>query len=161
MLRNNWLKKGWVNSHCSGTETVNDLGNEVGEEPGFSEFSTQNFQLAEGSPCINGCTSLPAEVLPEHLPQMQYIRLCLAASRPSDAVLDIGAYEYSEATGVAGSYPADKYTVSCYPNPFNTNTTISYDLPHPARVAITIYDSWGKQVRQIVVGAKPAGHHTI
>ena len=127
-LQNNWLKSGWVNSHSPGTETVNDYGNVEGEEPGFSEFSTQNYTLADGSPCINSGTSLPGEVLPEHLPIMQYIRHCLAESRPSDATLDIGAYEYPTANGVAAFYPLDDCIISCYPNPFNTNTTISYNL---------------------------------
>ena len=108
-----------MNSHSPGTETVNDLGNLEGEEPGFSEFSTQSFQLAEGSPCINGGASLPVEVLPEH------------------------------------------YTLSSYPNPFSTSTTIRYDLPHPVQVATTIFDSQGKQVRQMMAGPKPAGHHMI
>ena len=76
-------------------------------------------------------------------------------------LLDIGAYEYSEATSVAPSYPVDHYTLSCYPNPFTTNTTISYDLPNPAKVTITIYDRRGKEVSQLAVGPKPAGHHTI
>ena len=160
-LRNNWMKSGWVNSHSPGTETVNDLGNLEGEVPGFSDFSTQNFLLAEGSPCINGGTSLPAEVLPEHLPEMQYIRHCLAESRPSDAILDIGAYEYPLASGLAVSSPFDDYTVSSYPNPFKIHTTISYGLPHPTQVTITIYDSQGKQVRQMMVGPQPAGHHTV
>ena len=160
-LRNNWLKTGWVNSHSPGTETVNDLGNEEGEEPGFIDFITQNFQLAEGSPCINGGTSLPGKLLPEHLPVMQYIRHCLAEPRPSDATLDIGAYEYPKATGYAPSYPADHCTLSCYPNPFKNNTTISYDLPRPAKVTITICDSRGKQVRQLMAGPKLAGDHTI
>jgi hypothetical protein len=60
-----------VNSHSPGAETVNDLGNLEGEEPGFKEFSTQNFQLAEGSLYINGGTSLSGKLLPEHLPEMQ------------------------------------------------------------------------------------------
>lgn len=160
-LRNNWLKTGWVNSHSMGTETVHDLGNEEGEEPGFSDFNTQDFQLAEGSPCINGGTSLPAEVLPEHLPQMHYIRHCLAESRPSDATLDIGAYEYAEVTHIEPSYPDDNYPLSSYPNPFKTNTTISYDLPHSSQVTITIYDNQGKQVSQMRIGSVPAGHHTL
>jgi hypothetical protein len=160
-LRNNWLKNGWVNSHSPGTEIIRDFGNLEGDEPGFLDFSTQDFQLAGGSPCIDGGASLPAEILPEHLPDMQYIRHCLAESRPADAMLDIGAYEYLEATGVASTYPAENPAVSCYPNPFTTKTSISYDLPHPARVTLTIYDSLGKQVRQWMLGPRPAGHHRI
>lgn len=43
---------------CPGTEKVNDMVHGVGEEPGFSELSMQDFQLAEYSPGINGCNSL-------------------------------------------------------------------------------------------------------
>ena len=110
-LRNNWLKNGWVNSHSPGSETVNDLGNKSGEEPGFLDFGTQDFQLGEGSPCINGGTSLPGEILPEHLPDMHYIRHRLMESRPSDAILDIGAYEYSKTTGTGVLNPDDQYAL--------------------------------------------------
>lgn len=160
-LRNNWLKAGWLNSHSPGTETVNDGGNVEGEEPGFTECSTQNYTLAEDSPCINGGTSLLSQVLPEHLPIMQYIRHCLAESRPSDATLDIGAYEYPTANVVGESHVLDDYTLSCHPNPFNTNATIRYTLAQPTHVSITIYDILGKQVVQLLSECQLAGYHTI
>ena len=160
-LRNNWLKTGWVNSHSPGSETVNDFGNLEGTAPGFSGFGTQNFSLAESSPCINGGASLPNEVLPAHLPSMQYIRHCMSEPRPSDNTLDIGAYEYLKAQGVEEAYLLDDYTLSCYPNPFNTNTTISFDLPHATKVTITIYDILGKKVKELMLEPKLAGHHTI
>jgi hypothetical protein len=160
-LRNNWLNTGWRNSHSSSTATVKDYGNVDGASPRFMEFRAQNFTLAEGSPCIDGGTSLPGEVLPEHLPVMQYIRHCMAESRPSDAALDIGAYEYQTASGVAETYQPENYALSCYPNPFNSNTTISFDLPQLNRITITIYDITGKQIKCLMAGTKPAGHHTI
>ena len=160
-LQNNWLKTGWVNSHSPGTETVNDYGNVEGDNPGFSDFSAQNFSLAEGSPCIDGSTSFPGKVSPEHLPVMQYIRHCMAESRPSDAAPDIGAYEYQAVISAMESNRLGDYTITCYPNPFNINTTISYHLPQPSHVRITIYDILGKQVKQLMFGPKPAGNHNI
>ena len=48
----------------------------------------------------------------------------------------------------------------CYPNPFNPATTISFDLPNPAAVNLTIYDVAGKRVRTLVAGETLAtGRH--
>ncbi len=49
-----------------------------------------------------------------------------------------------------------------YPNPFNPGTTISYDLPGPARVSLKIYDVSGRLVRVLEDAvAEPAGHHQV
>jgi len=48
-----------------------------------------------------------------------------------------------------------------YPNPFNPTTTIQFDLPAPAFVALTIYDVLGNQVRSLINKNYPAGYHTI
>jgi hypothetical protein len=47
-----------------------------------------------------------------------------------------------------------------YPNPFNPSTTISYQLPTPASVELTIYDVLGRKVRSLADGHRQAGHHT-
>ena len=48
-----------------------------------------------------------------------------------------------------------------YPNPFNPETTISYDLPEQSFVDITIYDILGKKVSKIVNELQSAGHKSI
>ncbi|MDX1740894.1 MAG: T9SS type A sorting domain-containing protein, partial [Rhodothermales bacterium] len=48
-----------------------------------------------------------------------------------------------------------------YPNPFNPMTTISYDLPQAADVALAVYDVLGRQIREIVSGARPAGTYEV
>ncbi len=46
------------------------------------------------------------------------------------------------------------------PNPFNPLTHVRFDLPHPARVQLDIYDVAGRRVRRLVAGeAYPAGRH--
>ena len=44
-----------------------------------------------------------------------------------------------------------------YPNPFNPETWIPYELAAPAEVTLTIYDMTGSAVRHLEVGHQPAG----
>ena len=44
-----------------------------------------------------------------------------------------------------------------YPNPFNPETWIPYQLAHPAEVGLTIFDAKGHAVRTLEVGHQPAG----
>ncbi|MDI6402879.1 T9SS type A sorting domain-containing protein, partial [Balneolaceae bacterium ANBcel3] len=48
-----------------------------------------------------------------------------------------------------------------YPNPFNPATQISYDLPEPASVSLTIYTINGQPVRTYDEGFKESGRHEI
>jgi len=48
-----------------------------------------------------------------------------------------------------------------YPNPFNPVTTISFELPAAADVALTIYNLQGQVVRTLVRGASSAGVHSL
>ena len=46
-----------------------------------------------------------------------------------------------------------------YPNPFNPETWIPYQLAEAADVSVTIYDVGGRLVRTISVGFKPVGYY--
>lgn len=48
-----------------------------------------------------------------------------------------------------------------YPNPFNPATTISFALPSPARVKITVFDLLGAKVADLVDADYEAGYHNI
>ena len=53
--------------------------------------------------------------------------------------------------------PASSELLPNYPNPFNPETWFPYRLAESSEVAITIYDSLGRVVRRLDLGAKPAG----
>jgi len=48
-----------------------------------------------------------------------------------------------------------------YPNPFNASTTLSYMLPQPVPVTISIYNLLGQRAATIFDGDQQAGQHRI
>ncbi len=47
-----------------------------------------------------------------------------------------------------------------FPNPFNPETWMPYDLAEEAEVTITIYDTSGNIIRTLSLGIQPAGKYT-
>ena len=48
-----------------------------------------------------------------------------------------------------------------WPNPFNPETTIAFDLPQAGGVALQIFDVLGQSVRTLVAESLPAGRHQL
>ena len=48
-----------------------------------------------------------------------------------------------------------------FPNPFNPETVIRYQLPVNSEVQLTVYDLRGREVKELVSGRTPAGTHHI
>ena len=65
----------------------------------------------------------------------------------------LGIYECSEVVGVSpdneGFAPQTSILYPAYPNPFNSFTSLKYNLTKPATVQIGIYDSQGRQVLDV------------
>ena len=53
--------------------------------------------------------------------------------------------------------PEETALLRNYPNPFNPETWIPYQLATPADVTLTIYDMNGQMVKRLVLGHQPAG----
>lgn len=62
---------------------------------------------------------------------------------------------------LAEMLPKETKLLANYPNPFNPETWIPYHLAKAADVQITIYDIKGSVVRQLDLGQKAAGNHTV
>ena len=72
---------------------------------------------------------------------------------------NLGIYRFTpESVSDDPSNLASNFTLfASYPNPFNSTTTISYTLPSPARVNISIYDISGKLIETLYNDFQQAG----
>ena len=65
------------------------------------------------------------------------------------------------AIGGNSAQKIDELRISNYPNPFNPETTISFEIPEPGRIELTVYDMSGREVETLVDEFYPAGKHRI
>ncbi len=61
----------------------------------------------------------------------------------------------------SGKAPLTYELFENYPNPFNPETTLKYQLAHSSDVKIDVYNILGKKVRTLVDGKKAAGSYSI
>lgn len=71
---------------------------------------------------------------------------------------------FTTATDVAveqldGEIPMEFKLHPSYPNPFNPETTIRFDLPQESAVRLTIYDPLGREVEVLVSDRLSRGRH--
>ncbi|TKJ42216.1 hypothetical protein CEE37_00640 [candidate division LCP-89 bacterium B3_LCP] len=115
----------------SGTGNIDD-------NPSFVNFSQGDYHLQGNSPCID--TGDPDPMYDD----------------PDGTRADMGCYYYHQGTAVD---PREEYLLnewalpSCFPNPFNPTTTISFDLPVAGPVKLDVFDISGCAV---LVGARHA-----
>ena len=57
--------------------------------------------------------------------------------------------------------PANYQLHPCYPNPFNSQTQIAFDLPEAQEVKAVVYNMLGQPVKQLLNNRKEAGTHTL
>ena len=124
---------------------------------------------------IPGDTPTGAMYIPEGSEGTYYIQVVsvynsiLRDKSPEDSDRDPGGGEYilrvdiKKTTGVLAreQIPTVYKLYQSYPNPFNPTTNISYDLPKPSDVKLTIYNSLGQVVKVLVENKQAAGSHSV
>jgi len=72
-----------------------------------------------------------------------------------------GAFEIKNSVVAVGDTPRKNALLAAYPNPFNPETTIRYELASREHVSLRVYDVSGAVVRTLVNGDKPAGSYSL
>ena len=110
----------------------------------YSITGDSAFHLTEDSPCIDaGDPESPLD--------------------PDGTCADIGAFYFHHTTGVKAApkekIPASYSLSSPFPNPFNPETNLIFDLPQAGYVTLVIYDIQGRGVARLIDGYYPPGSH--
>ena len=74
-----------------------------------------------------------------------------------ERAVDRRRQQLERSPSVVMSAPTETTLLPNYPNPFNPETWIPYQLKSPAEVTFTIYDRTGQAVQSLAVGHQPAG----
>jgi len=128
----------------------------ISTDPLWSEPEGGDYQLSEGSPCIDvGTRTIDIGevtlVAPAHdingLPRHQF-----GSENP-----DMGAYEYQIITSLKGSENVKRELLRAYPNPFDRQITLEFNLTEEMPVELRIYDGHGVEVAGILNRSLPAG----
>jgi len=73
-----------------------------------------------------------------------------------------GTFEYSDEIVVEVDFnPSDYSLAQNFPNPFNPNTIVQFQVPKPSDVTIKIYDMLGQEIRILFAGQVASGKYTI
>lgn len=59
------------------------------------------------------------------------------------------------------SLPPSAFSLSCFPNPFNSEVEIRYDVPRTQNVELSVYNLLGQRVASLFDGMKSAGSHSV
>ncbi|MDZ7263766.1 MAG: T9SS type A sorting domain-containing protein, partial [candidate division KSB1 bacterium] len=85
----------------------------------------------------------------------------LSTPEKRDTLLTRAAADPSNSMILANEIPHAFHLEPNYPNPFNSATTIRYQLPTPVPVRITIYNAQGQTIAALVDEFQPAGSYAI
>jgi hypothetical protein len=68
---------------------------------------------------------------------------------------------WDEENGATPVLPEAYQVCNAYPNPFNPETTLRFDLPENSSVNLTVYDLRGNKVTELLNGSMQAGQYQV
>jgi hypothetical protein len=80
---------------------------------------------------------------------------------PTDAIAEDHGWDVYGWGGDTPEIPVDLALHGNYPNPFNAETNINFDLPAETHVKLEVYNLMGQRVETLVDGNMPAGHNSV
>jgi len=143
--------------------TINWLEGNIDEDSLFQEEGENPYSLSEFSPCIDaGTPDTTGLFLPPW--DILHNQRIWDGDNDGTAIIDMGCYEY-DAPFVSVDDPEitqqEEIKIFNYPNPFNPETTISFQIPKSKSIELSIYNIKGQLVKTLVNENKEKGTHLI
>jgi hypothetical protein len=141
--------------------TIEWFGTNLSSDPGFYAWTEDNpYALGQDSPCIDaGTTDFSIFDIPDWYVFPTYD--LEGNPRIYGNQVDIGAYEWQGQTDIDDLVTVPAISMSIYPNPFNPQTTISFNLPETEPISLSIFNLKGQKVRELFSGILNAGNHNF
>ena len=148
--------------------------------PGIATF--EPVRISRGMVIPSGASPgrLLTQRIPFNPPPGDYVYIGKIGIYP-DSVIDIDSFPFIKMPGEGGDGSYDNWEVSgwfddessssiqhssfsilsCYPNPFNASTIISFELRDASQVKLAVYDITGREVAVLAEGMYPAGAYNV
>ena len=68
---------------------------------------------------------------------------------------------FAGSSGIDFTTTATTQLFDCYPNPFETSTTITYSIANPTHADVIVFDTFGRMVCKLWSGFQPAGTYRL
>jgi len=155
-LVNNDIQNGMNDIHLNNNEIIIYEDSNIDTDPLFVDAENGDYTLQPDSPLIDAGTALyivDGDTVINLLPNEYY----------GDAP-DIGAYEFYPELGASKDFsllPESIRINSVYPNPFNSSTTIKYQLAQPGEINLALYDLKGRFIKSFINAYVGFGEHNV
>lgn len=134
----------WKNTGGNYVGCSYDIEN-LSQDPIFVGGDPFDYHLSENSPCIDaGDPESPFD--------------------PDESRADIGAFYFPHESHVSQDQNKNipsNFKLQMYPNPFNSQITIRYQIPGEGQVNLFIYNILGQNVAKLVEGEKSQGFYEV
>lgn len=162
----------WNNIHI-----LNWLDGNLDEDPLWEGGEPFSYALQPGSPCINtGVTMYEAGMDFPYIKEEggKYVLYMLEGDtvslpefdlagnpRISGGRIDMGAYEWQDTATISSKFEVQSSTFTVYPNPFTSNTFISFTTAQDCQINIEVISLNGENVSSIADNRFPAGQYRL
>jgi len=156
--KNNSVVLNWTTGSLAGGLgfTVDRLAGQNGEWQQIASYLTDNTLVSMNNSIGQADYSYTDENFEKN--KLYCYRLCYVNIFGNSTVLDVIDVL---TTGVNKDFPTaipeDFSLIGVYPNPFNPQTTIAFQLPRDEKVSLRIYNIKGEQIKELVNDFKRAG----